>query len=124
MKRPLKNCLFICVSDSSFDEAEFLHWLLERNFNSYQKALEAARLARTARQLIWLNPLLRYDGFAPLASGVARLLDHVDSFHACHSLESLEGLSDALGQSDMRDHYRRLRTPNPATHPSTPEKTF
>ena len=85
---------------------------------------EAARLARTARQLVWLNPLLRYDGFAPLASGVARLLDHVDSFHACHSLDSLEGLSDALGQSDMRDHYRKMRAPNPATHPSSPEKTF
>ncbi|MEL6690386.1 MAG: VWA domain-containing protein [Pseudomonadota bacterium] len=70
---------------------------------------EAARLQRTARQLIWLNPLLRYDGFAPLASGVSRLLGNVDSFHACHSLDSLEALSSALGSPDLRDHYLRLR---------------
>jgi len=70
---------------------------------------EAARLQRTARQVIWLNPLLRYDGFAPLASGVSRLLTHVDSFHACHSLDSLDALSAALGSPDLRDHFRRMR---------------
>lgn len=68
---------------------------------------EAARLGRTARHLIWLNPLLRYDGFAPLAGGVATLLKHVDSFHACHSLDSLDALTDALGTADLRDHFRR-----------------
>lgn len=70
---------------------------------------EAARLHRTARQIIWLNPLLRYDGFTPIASGVSRLLSHVDSFHACHSLESLSALSSALGSPDLRDHFRRMR---------------
>ncbi|MEO0487271.1 MAG: VWA domain-containing protein [Pseudomonadota bacterium] len=69
---------------------------------------EAARLQRTARQFIWLNPLLRFDGFAPLALGVSRLLGTVDSFHACHSLDSLEALSSALGSPDLRDHYRAL----------------
>ncbi|MEL7184418.1 MAG: VWA domain-containing protein, partial [Pseudomonadota bacterium] len=64
---------------------------------------EAARLSRTARQMIWLNPLLRWDGFAPLAGGVATLLDHVDSFHACHSLQSLGALSEALGETGLRD---------------------
>jgi uncharacterized protein with von Willebrand factor type A (vWA) domain len=54
---------------------------------------EAARLNRSAGRLIWLNPLLRYDGFSPLAGGVRTLLDHVDSFHACHSLDSLQALS-------------------------------
>jgi hypothetical protein len=28
---------------------------------------------------------------------------HVDSFHACHSLDSLQALTVALGQKDLRD---------------------
>ncbi|MEM9270211.1 MAG: VWA domain-containing protein, partial [Pseudomonadota bacterium] len=63
---------------------------------------EAARLARTARRFIWLNPLLRFGGFEPKAGGVRTLLTHVDSFHACHSLDSLKALTDALGSEDMR----------------------
>ncbi|MEM1378367.1 MAG: VWA domain-containing protein, partial [Pseudomonadota bacterium] len=66
---------------------------------------EAARLARSARQFIWLNPLLRWDGFAPCAGGISTLLGHVDSFHACHSLDSLQHLSTALGQPDLRDRF-------------------
>ncbi|WP_245964092.1 vWA domain-containing protein [Roseovarius spongiae] len=57
---------------------------------------EAARLARSCRRLVWLNPLLRWDGFAPAAAGIRALLPHVDSFHACHSLDSLADLADAL----------------------------
>ncbi len=66
---------------------------------------EAARLSRSARQVIWLNPLLRFDGFAPKAGGVGTLLGYVDSFHACHSLDSLQDLSKALGQTALRDRY-------------------
>ncbi|KPQ13286.1 MAG: Protein containing von Willebrand factor type A (vWA) domain [Rhodobacteraceae bacterium HLUCCO18] len=64
---------------------------------------EAARLSRSAGRVIWLNPLLRWDGFAPRAGGVRTLLSHVDSFHACHSLDSLQALSDAFGQRGLRD---------------------
>ena len=67
---------------------------------------EAARLARSARGVFWLNPLLRWDGFAPRAAGVRTLLRHVDSLHACHSLDSLADLSDALGQPNLRNRYR------------------
>ncbi|MEO0369925.1 MAG: VWA domain-containing protein [Pseudomonadota bacterium] len=63
---------------------------------------EAARLSRTARRFIWLNPLLRFEGFAPKAGGVKALLKHVDAFHACHSLDSLMDLSRALGAEDAR----------------------
>jgi uncharacterized protein with von Willebrand factor type A (vWA) domain len=41
---------------------------------------EAARLSRSVGRLIWLNPLLRWDGFSPQAGGVRTLLGHVDSF--------------------------------------------
>lgn len=56
----------------------------------------AQRLRRMTRQVIWLNPLLRFDGFAPLAGGVRALLPNVDHFHACHSLDSLGDLARAL----------------------------
>ena len=75
---------------------------------------EAARLSLRARRFAWLNPLLRYDGFAPKAGGVRTLLAHVDSFHACHSLDSLQMLTETLGSSQMggagrRDQMRNRR---------------
>jgi uncharacterized protein with von Willebrand factor type A (vWA) domain len=57
---------------------------------------EIERLGLSCRQLIWLNPLLRWDGFAPKAAGIRAILPHVHSFHACHSLDSLADLSAAL----------------------------
>lgn len=68
---------------------------LERD-ETHALARAAKRLHLMARQVIWLNPLLRFDGFAPLAGGVRALLPHVDHFHACHSLDSLDDLARAL----------------------------
>jgi len=57
---------------------------------------ETERLHLSARHLIWLNPLLRWDGFAPRASGIRAMLPHVDSFRAGHSIQSLEALAEAI----------------------------
>lgn len=56
----------------------------------------AARLKRSAHQLVWLNPLLRFDGFEPRAAGVRALLPHVDRFLPVHNLASLADLGKAL----------------------------
>ena len=56
----------------------------------------AARLRRSCRRLVWLNPLLRFDGFAPRAAGVRALLPHVDALHACHALDSFADLAQGL----------------------------
>lgn len=64
---------------------------------------EMERLHKSCRRLIWLNPLLRYDGFAPKSQGVRAILPHVDDFRPVHSLDSLEQLADAIG----RPAYRR-----------------
>jgi uncharacterized protein len=70
---------------------------------------EMRRLHLSARRLIWLNPLLRWDGFAPRARGVRAMLPHVDDFRACHSLASLEALVDALSRpGDPADRARLL----------------
>ena len=57
---------------------------------------EAARLQLTARRVIWLNPLLRFDAFAPKAAGIRALLPHVDVLRAGHNIAALEGLAAAL----------------------------
>ena len=73
-------------------------------------ALEMERLQLSARRLIWLNPLLRWDGFTPRARGIRAILPHVDSFRSCHSLASLEELAAALsGPDDPREKARLLR---------------
>ena len=38
---------------------------------------EIERLHMSCRRLIWLNPLLRYDGFAPKSQGIRTMLPHV-----------------------------------------------
>ena len=54
------------------------------------------RLRKSCRRLIWLNPLLRYEGFEPKAAGIRALLPHVDEFRPVHNLESLQDLAAAL----------------------------
>lgn len=56
----------------------------------------AAQLQRSAHQLVWLNPLLRFAGFQPRAAGVRALLAHVDRFLPVHNLASLADLARAL----------------------------
>ncbi|QFY60222.1 VWA domain-containing protein [Rhizobium grahamii] len=62
-------------------------------------AAEMDRLHRSCRRLIWLNPLLRFDGFEPRARGVKAMLPHVDEFRPVHNLSSLADLATALGES-------------------------
>lgn len=58
---------------------------------------EMDRLRRSCRRLIWLNPLLRWEGYAPKAKGAAAMIDFVDEFRPVHNLNSLDALADALG---------------------------
>jgi len=59
-------------------------------------AAEAERLHLSCKRLIWLNPLLRWEGFEPKAQGIRALLPHVDEHRPVHNLESLEVLGRAL----------------------------
>jgi hypothetical protein len=65
---------------------------------------EMARLRRSAKRIVWLNPLLRYDRFSPLAAGVRAILPQVDEFRPVHNLDSLEDLARALS-SDRKAAY-------------------
>jgi uncharacterized protein with von Willebrand factor type A (vWA) domain len=50
---------------------------------------EIARLRRSVRKLIWLNPLLGGADYQPLARGMRTALPHIDHFLAAHNLQSL-----------------------------------
>lgn len=69
---------------------------------------EMQRLRLSARQLIWLNPLLRWDGFAPKARGIMQMLPHCSSFRAGHNIASLEGVATALARPDDAGQKARL----------------
>jgi len=66
--------------------------------------LEMARLHRAAKRIVWLNPLLRFDGFEAKASGVRTIMAHVDEFRPVHNLDSLAELAMALAGSRKPAH--------------------
>ena len=65
-------------------------------------AREIERLHKSCRRLIWLNPLLRYQGFEPKSAGIRAILPHVDDFRQVHNLDSLDALAEALSRPDGR----------------------
>ncbi len=56
------------------------------------------RLHKSCRRLIWLNPLLRWDGFEPKSQGIRAMLPHVDEFRPVHNLASLRALIQTLSR--------------------------
>ncbi len=74
---------------------------LERE-DTLDLAAEMDRLARSCRKLIWVNPLLRFDAFAPKASGIRAMLPHVDEFRPIHNLRSMRELCEHLSRPDQR----------------------
>jgi uncharacterized protein with von Willebrand factor type A (vWA) domain len=63
---------------------------------------EIERLHKSCRWLIWLNPLLRYDGYEPKSMGARAMAPHVDDFRSIHNLESLRDLAQALSRPPAR----------------------
>jgi uncharacterized protein with von Willebrand factor type A (vWA) domain len=75
-------------------------------------AFEMDRLHRSCRRLIWLNPLLRFEGFEARARGIKAMLPHVDEMRPIHNLESMAGLVTALerggGSADPKAWLRNV----------------
>jgi uncharacterized protein len=77
---------------------------------------EMERLHKSCRRLIWLNPLLRYDAYAPKSMGARAIMPHIDDFRPVHNLASLADLGAVLtapGRRRMEGVSRWLeqRTP-------------
>ncbi len=71
-------------------------------------AREMQRLHLSSRRLIWLNPLMRWEGFAPRAQGIRAMLPHVDSFRAGHNIASLIDLAAAISRPEDAGEKDRL----------------
>ncbi|MFZ8959725.1 MAG: VWA domain-containing protein, partial [Paracoccaceae bacterium] len=68
------------------------------------------RLSLSSKRLIWINPLLRWEGFAPKAVGIRAILPHVDMFRAVHNIAALQGLAEALNaRGDFNEKARLAR---------------
>lgn len=74
---------------------------LERDSDS-DLDFQMQRLNRTCDQLIWMNPMLRYEQFEAKAMGIRTMLPHVDLFLPAHNLESLAQLGQILRQDGMQ----------------------
>jgi len=59
-------------------------------------ARELSWLRLHSRRLLWLNPLLRFDGYAPTARGAAVLHQQAHGMVAVHNLSKLEDLAASL----------------------------
>ena len=78
-------------------------------------ATEMARLQRSCRRLIWLNPLLGAPGYQPLTQGIRAALPYVDAFLPVHNLKSLEALATLLGEMDNVPPVRANRSIRPVS---------
>ncbi|MGA8379683.1 MAG: VWA domain-containing protein [Stellaceae bacterium] len=61
-------------------------------------SVELERLKRSTRRLVWLNPLLGWRDYAPVARAMAAALDYIDCFATAHSLASLAALEDEFAR--------------------------
>ncbi|MBZ1351158.1 VWA domain-containing protein [Alcaligenaceae bacterium LF4-65] len=61
-------------------------------------AQELAWLKRNCRSLLWLNPLLRFEHYAPSAGGASVLKKYADGMLAIHDLAHLEDLAQSLAE--------------------------
>lgn len=59
---------------------------------------EMAQLAKRCRRIVWLNPMMGWDGYAPEAAGIKAALPHVDLFAPAHTLKSLAALEPYLAK--------------------------
>ncbi len=72
---------------------------------------EMARLQRSCRRLIWLNPLLGAPGYQPLTQGMRAALPYIDHFLPIHNLQSMAALADLLGRMEDTPPLRRYVPP-------------
>lgn len=59
---------------------------------------EMKQLRRRARRIVWLNPMIGWQDYAPVAAGMQAALPHVDLFAPAHNLDSLVALEPYLAR--------------------------
>lgn len=59
---------------------------------------EMAALHRRCRRIVWLNPMMAWEGYAPVARGIKAALPHVDLYAPANTLNSLRALEPYLAK--------------------------
>jgi uncharacterized protein with von Willebrand factor type A (vWA) domain len=59
---------------------------------------EMAALAKRCRRIVWLNPMMAWEGYAPEAAGIKAALPHVDLYAPANTLKSLTELEPYLAK--------------------------
>jgi uncharacterized protein with von Willebrand factor type A (vWA) domain len=59
---------------------------------------EMAALAKRCRRIVWLNPMMAWEGYAPEAAGIKAALPHVDLYAPANTLRSLTALETYLAR--------------------------
>lgn len=59
---------------------------------------EMAALGRRCRRIVWLNPMMAWEGYAPEAAGIKAALPHVDLYAPANTLNSLAALETYLAK--------------------------
>jgi uncharacterized protein len=59
---------------------------------------EMAALAKRCRRIVWLNPMMAWEGYAPEAAGIKAALPHVDLYAPANTLKSLTALEPYLAK--------------------------
>ncbi|KRR08360.1 carbon monoxide dehydrogenase [Bradyrhizobium jicamae] len=59
---------------------------------------EMAALGRRCRRIVWLNPMMGWEGYAPEAAGIKAALPHVDLYAPASTLNSLAALEPYLAK--------------------------
>ena len=82
---------------------------------------ETARLQRSCHRLIWLNPLLGSETYAPLTRGMQAALPFVDDHLPVHNLASLQDLAERLNRLPQYRPARRQRPPTIREEDAAPD---
>jgi uncharacterized protein with von Willebrand factor type A (vWA) domain len=59
---------------------------------------EMAALGRRCRRIVWLNPMMAWEGYAPVAAGIKAALPHIDLYAPANTLKSLTALEPYLAK--------------------------
>jgi uncharacterized protein with von Willebrand factor type A (vWA) domain len=59
---------------------------------------EMAALGRRCRRIVWLNPMMAWDGYMPVAAGIRAALPHIDLYAPANTLKSLTALEPYLAR--------------------------
>lgn len=59
---------------------------------------EMAQLAKRCRRIVWLNPMMGWEGYTPEAAGIKAALPHIDLYAPAHTLRSLQALEPYLAK--------------------------